>query len=163
MKHVRCFVVAMLVIALMLLGARLVLAQPQPNEYLRGGGIIAGYILGVDMYDQLQPIVWATVYASDYRYTFVAYSSSGGFYEMFVPAGTYNVTVVEQGYKAYSNSVSVSDGSKSTINIYLEQSHVPIPEFPTAMISIIALVTVSACLAMARAKRNRKEDLQPVL
>ena len=75
---------------------------------------------------------------------------------MFVyPAGNYNVTVVEPGYKAYSSFVSVSPGSASTINVYLEQSHVPVPEFPSGMISVIAVVALSAALlAMRRKRRN---------
>lgn len=74
---------------------------------------------------------------------------------MFVPAGNYNVTVVEPGYKPYSNTVSVSPGSSSTINFYLEQSHVPVPEFPSGMISVIAVVALSASLlAMRRIRRK---------
>jgi hypothetical protein len=75
---------------------------------------------------------------------------------MFVPAGNYNVTVVEPGYKPYSSAVSVSPGSGSTINFYLEQSHVPVPEFPSGMISVIAIVALSvAVLAMRRTSRKR--------
>ena len=74
---------------------------------------------------------------------------------MFVPAGSYNVTVVEPGYKSYSSAVAVAAGSGSTINFYLEQSHVPVPEFPSGMISIIAVIALSAALlAMRRTKRK---------
>lgn len=157
MRHVRYFVVTALVIALVFLGAKLVVAQSQtPQYYGPGGGLITGYVLGFDMFDQLQPIAWATVNAADDRYKFVAYSGSGGYYEMFVLAGVYNVTVVEPGYKPYSNSVSVSSGSTSTINFYLEQSHVPVPEFPSGITSVIAVVTLSAALlAMRRTRRKR--------
>jgi len=75
---------------------------------------------------------------------------------MFVPAGNYNVTVTEPGYKPYSNAVAVSAGSASTINFDLEESHVPVPEFPSGMISVIAVVALSAALmAMRRTRRKR--------
>jgi aspartate/methionine/tyrosine aminotransferase len=74
---------------------------------------------------------------------------------MFVPAGTYNVTVVEPGYKAYSNVIAVSNGSASTINFYLEQSHVPVPEFPSGIVQALAVVAMSAALIAMRRKRRR--------
>ncbi len=146
------------VVALMLLSPKLAVAQPQSPQYAGpGGGGITGYVYGFDMFDQLQPIAWASVYADDGQYKFVAYSSSGGYYEMFVPTGTYNVTVVEPGYKPYSNTVAVSSGSTSTINFYLEQSHVPVPEFPSGMMQAFAVVTLSAALlAMRHSKRKRR-------
>jgi hypothetical protein len=75
---------------------------------------------------------------------------------MVVPAGSYNVTVAPPGYKAYSNTVAVSDGSASTINFYLEQSHVPVPEFPTDVASIIAIVAITAALAVMKLRKRRK-------
>lgn len=158
MRRAQSFLVAIGIAALMILGAKLVAAQSQaPQSNGPGGGAITGYVLGFDMFDQLQPIAWASVYADDGQYKFVAYSSSAGYYDMFVPTGTYNVTVVEPGYKPYSNVVVVSNGSASTINFYLEQSHVPVPEFPSGIGQAVAIVTLSAALlAMRRVKRKRK-------
>lgn len=157
MGAVRYFVAGVLIIALVLLGAKLVAAQSQPVQYYGpGGGMIRGYILGFDMYEQLEPIEWASVYANNGQQSFVAYSSGGGYFEMFVPSGNYNVTVVEPGYKPYSSAVSVSNGSSSTIDFYLEQSHVPVPEFPVGIASIITIATLSgALLAIRRTKRKR--------
>ncbi len=158
MRRTQSFLVAVGIAALVILGTKLVAAQPQSPQYNGpGGGAITGYVLGFDMYDQLQPIAWASVYADDGQYKFVAYSSSGGYYEMFVPTGTYNVTVVEPGYNPYSNVIAVSNGSTSTINFYLYQSHVPVPEFPSGMIQAVGIVTLSAALlAMRRVRRKRK-------
>lgn len=144
-------------IALALLGARLAIAQSQPSQsYGPGGGQIRGQVLGFDMYDQLQPIEWANVTATNGQYRFMVSSGSGGYYEMYVPAGVYNVTVAYPGYKAYSNTVAVSDGSASTINFYLEESHVPVPEFPTGMASTIAVVAITAALAVMKLRKRRK-------
>ena len=156
MKPVRFILLTMAIIALTLVGSKFVLAQTRPGQFYGGGGAITGYVLGFDMFDQLQPIAWATVTADNGQYRLQAYSGSGGYYDMFVPAGNYNVTVVEPGYKAYSSAVTVSAGSASTINFYLEQSHVPVPEFPSGMTSVIAVVALSACLlAMRRIRRKR--------
>lgn len=157
MKLVCYVLLAAGIIALALLGTRVAAAQSQPTpSYGPGGGQITGYVLGFDMYDQLQPIEWASVTAIKGQYQFVAYTGSGGHYEMYVPAGDYNVTVVEPGYKAYSNTVAVSDGSASTINFYLEQSHVPVPEFPTGMASTIAVVAIIAALAVMKLRKRKR-------
>ncbi|MGA2790228.1 MAG: carboxypeptidase regulatory-like domain-containing protein [Candidatus Bathyarchaeia archaeon] len=157
MKAVRYLLLATAIVALMLLGSRFAFAQSRADQYYGGGGgAITGYVLGFDMYNQLQPIAWATVTANNGQYSLVAYSGAGGYYYMFVPAGNYNVTVTEPGYKPYSNAVAVSAGSASTINFDLEESHVPVPEFPSGMISVIAVVALSAALmAMRRTRRKR--------
>jgi hypothetical protein len=158
MKPVRDIMLIAVMVALMLLGSKFVFAQTHTDQYYGGGGgAITGYVLGFDMFDQLQPIAWATVTANNGQYSSVAYSGSGGYYSMFVPAaGNYNVTVVEPGYKPYSSIVNVSPGSASNINFYLEQSHVPVPEFPSGMISVIAVAALSvSVLAMRRRRKKR--------
>jgi hypothetical protein len=144
-------------VAMLVLGTRLVGAQPQPQQqYGAGGGLITGSVYGFDMYNELRPIAWAPVHANNGRYTFTAYTGGGGYYAMYVPQGTYNVTVVTPGYVPYSSVVAVSPGSASTINFYLEESHVPVPEFPSGMISVTAVLALAAALvAVKRAKRRK--------
>ena len=147
-----------LFVALMLLSSKLVLAQPHPNQYYgSGGGMIMGTILGFNMWDQLEPVDWASVYANNGQHTFVAYSSAGGFYEMFVPTGVYNVTVVQPGYVNYSNTVSVSDGSTSRINFTLELSHVPVPEFQPNFTLMVMILTLGAALVVRRRSLKRSK------
>ena len=153
MKPTRYFAVAALTIGILLLGTKLVGAQPQVQQ---GGGMIIGSILGFNMYNQLEPISWASIYANNGQHTFVSYSDAGGYYEMYVPQGMYNVTVVEPGYVPYSNAVSVGDGSTSTINFYLEESHVPVPEFPSGMVSAVAVLALAAVLVAARRTKRTK-------
>ena len=157
MKPVRYLLLTIAIVALMLLGSRFAFAQSRTDQfYGGGGGAITGYVLGFDMYNQLEPIAWATITAENGQYRLVAYSGSGGYYDMFVPAGNYNVSVAEPGYKADSSFVIVSPGSASSINFDLEESHVPVPEFPSGMISVIAVVALSAALlAMRRTRRKR--------
>lgn len=153
----RSVILVTAVVALMLLGAKLVAAQSQPQQYGGGGGggMIRGTVLGFNMFDQLEPITWASVYATGGHHTFVAYSSSGGFYQMFVPAGLYNVTVTQPGYVAYSNSVAVSDGSTNSINFVLEQSHLPVPEFQPNVTFIVMVLTLAGALFIRRRSTKR--------
>jgi hypothetical protein len=143
----------------LLVGVMVVSAQshPQPT-FVGGGGMIHGTVYGFNMWDEFVPIEWASVTAADGQYSFVAYSGAGGSYEMFVPAGTYNVTVAPPGYKAYSMSVTVSDGSSSAINFYLEQSGVPVPEFQPSAFAIVLFVALASVLLVKRATRRRKQS-----
>jgi hypothetical protein len=153
----RYVAVAAFAIALLLIGTKLVGAQPQVQpSYGEGGGMITGSVYGFDMFDRLQPIAWASVYANNGQTTFRAYTSGSGYYEMYVPQGLYNVTVVEPGYVPYSSSVAVSPGSASTINFYLEQSHIPVPEFPSGMVSAVTVLALAAVLIAARRTKRRK-------
>jgi len=144
-------------IAVLLVGTKVVGAQLQVQQsYGQGGGMITGSVYGFDMYDELVPIDWATVRAQNSQYNFVSYTGGGGYYEMYVPEGTYNVTVVEPGYLSYSNVVAVSPGSASTINFYLEQSHVPVPEFPAGMATALMVLSLAAVLVAARRTKRKK-------
>ena len=157
MKATRYFVLAAFTIAVLLMGTRLVNAHPQVQPtYGGGGGMITGSVYGFDMFDELEPIAWASVYATSGPYSFVAYTGGGGHYEMYVPQGTYNVTVVEPGYVPYSSVVAVSPGSASTINFYLEQSHIPVPEFPSGMALAVTVLALAAVLVATRRTRRKK-------
>jgi hypothetical protein len=156
MRAMRYFVVVAFALAVLLIGTKFAVAQPQVQPS-NGGGMIRGSVYGFDMYNRLQPIAWASVYANNGHYTFVTYTSGGGYYEMYVfPQGLYNVTVVEPGYVSYSNAVVVSPGSTSTINFYLEESHIPVPEFPAGMASAVTVLALGAVLIAARRTRRRK-------
>jgi hypothetical protein len=143
---------------MLILGSRLVGAQPlkPQQQYDAGGGIITGAVYGFDMFDELEPIAWATVYASSPQYKFTSYTSGGGVYQMFVPQGTYNVTVVQPGYVPQGSIVAVSAGSANTINFYLEESHVPVPEFPSGMVSAIAVLAFAAVLVAVKRNKRKK-------
>jgi virginiamycin B lyase len=82
--------------------------------------MITGSVYGFDKNNQLEPIAWASVYANNGQQTFVAYTGGGGYYQMTVAQGTYNVTGVESGYKSYSENATVTSQSAVTVNFYLE-------------------------------------------
>ncbi len=120
--------------------------------------MIYGWVYGFTWDDQLVPLVWVQVTASNpnvpYPNTLFTTSTEGnGVFEMYVPVGTYNLTVSPRGYVAHSSMVSVADGSSSSVSFYLEESHIPIPEFPTQMVSAIMVMALAVTvLARRRAK-----------
>jgi len=85
--------------------------------------------------------------------------SFDGRYEMWLTPGTYAISVMEwspsnQGHKVVTvPSYVVGEGSDLTMNFYLEESGIPIPEFgATALILSSAL---AASLFIMRRKRRR--------
>jgi len=147
----------LLLAALVAGGTIMASAQNHSQQALQGGGLIRGSVYGFTMYDELTPIEWAPVTASNDQYEFVAYSGAGGIYEMFVPTGVYNLTVVTPGYTTYSTSVAVSDGSASTLNFYLEQSGVPIPEFQPSAFAMVLFIALASVLLAKRASQRRRD------
>ena len=74
-------------------------------------------------------------------------------YEMYQQSGTYELSVESPGYAAKSSNITVGSGQDVTgYNFYLEQDHVPIPEFGPVIALVAAL---GASLFILR--RNRKK------
>lgn len=140
-----------LVLVLLVLGSKPAIAQAPPQ----GGGYVQGWVYGFDMYDELVPLEWVNVTASNGDYRFVASSGTNGSYEMFLPSGTYNLTVSAPGYKSYSRTIAVSNGSSSTVTVYLYESGVPVPEFPAQAILLLMILGVAAALLTKKATKRR--------
>jgi len=142
-------------LAISALGGSIVSAHSQTWQY--GGGYLHGWVYGFNYDNYLLPISWANITATNGPSAFHAASDVNGGYEMFIPVGNYNVTVTEPGYVSYSTSVSVSDGSSSVINFYLDESHVPIPEFQSELFSVVlALSFIVVLLPKKSAARTDK-------
>jgi hypothetical protein len=143
-----------LVLAILVLGVRPATAQGS----LQSGGVLFGYVYGFTMYDQLIPLEWVTVTATGGGYHFATSTGTGGNFEMFLPVGAYNVSISQPGYKPYSSTVAISDGSSSTVNFYLEESGVPIPEFPASTVSMIVVIVLAVTLLTRKATKLRHEN-----
>ena len=161
LKLISYFVVLVVILTVALLSTGSVFAfgntsaQAQPNQY-GGSGYIFGQVLGFDYSNYLVPISWAKVIATNGFSTFASSTGGDGSYGMYVPAGYYNVTALEPGFVPHTIFVAVSDGSSSSINFYLEQSHIPVPEFQPQMVLMVLVVALTATLTAKRAtKRTR--------
>ena len=159
MKPIPHVVAFATVIAIVLLGTGLgagtVFAGTQPMQY-GGGGYVCVNVLGFTYLNYLEPIPWANVTASNGQTLFQGATGTNRCgYELFLPAGTYNVTATEPGYLPTSMTVSVSNGSDSSISLYLYQSQVPVPEFQPQLIPAVLLLALAAVLLTKRSARRR--------
>jgi len=118
----------MVLVFLLLVLAGLASLQHSSNEanaqpyFPYGGGLVAGYVLGFNVYDELIPISWATITATVDSYVIGQTSSlGGGYFEMFLPVGFYNLTVDEWGFISKTMEIFVSSGSSTTLQFILEQ------------------------------------------
>jgi len=161
MKKVSYLVVFVIIAITALLSTGLSFAHtqiarnPQPAQY-GGSGYVFGQVLGFDQYNYLVPISWAKVIATNGIFTFAAATGGDGSYGMYLPAGYYNVTAIEPGFVPHTIFVAVSDGSSSSINFYLEQSHIPVPEFQPEMILMVMVVALTATLLAKRARKQTR-------
>jgi hypothetical protein len=146
-----------LVVTVLILSVGSASAGNHPTQVGPGGGTIAGYVFGFTMFDEREPLVWASVTARSGPYSFSTTTGQDGQYGMFLPTGVYNVTVdAGPAYKAQSTSATVSNGGASDLNFYLERSNVPIPEFPTQLVSVILVAAFAAALIAQRKIRHKR-------
>jgi hypothetical protein len=103
-------------------------------------GLLSGNIGAFTWSDELRPVSWASVTASGAGGTFVSYSWDG-YYDMYLPAGSYELTVAESpGHVSQSAPITVSTGQQVTgFSFYLQRSNIPIPEFGEVMVLVAAL------------------------
>jgi hypothetical protein len=123
----------------------------------QGSGYLQGYVYGLTTNDEMVPLVWANVTASNSNYHFMAATGENGTFGMFLPPGNYTLTVSSPGFKAYNATLVVSDGSDLSLTIYLYESGVPIPEFPVQVptIAMIMILVAAALLTKRMPKRKR--------
>jgi hypothetical protein len=108
---------------------------------------ISGTVRGLDMYDNLIRISWATVTA--YGPTLVATSSLDGFYEMWIANGTYALGVSSPGYETQGVEIQVSMAWKTPVDFDLGPSGGTIPEL-SATEWVSATLLVIACASLRR-------------
>jgi hypothetical protein len=119
-----------------------------------GGGHVHGYVFSFDQYDQLVPVGWADIVATNEAQTFTAYSGENGFYEMMLPTGTFTLSVSEPGYKDYSATIAVSNGSSTAFDVYMERSETPIPEFSGYLAAVVVIAAFASVIVLTRRFRK---------
>jgi hypothetical protein len=119
-----------------------------------GGGRISGYIYGFTIDNTLVPLSWASITALENgEIVDIAYSKNG-FYEMYLPEGSFTLIVEHPGYKQKNVTITVSNGADISLDFVLEQSGEPIPEFNNYPLIILALTILIALLIIKKRKVN---------
>jgi len=169
MNRARLVIATLVVVAFLFVMNGSVVAASHLQQYYGGaGGQISGYVIG----NNKQPVDWAAIYAKSTNRTFEAFSGMSGFYEMRLPAATYNLTINVPGYEALvtnatviegsstnmnfnlnSMDVTVSAGSSSVINFYLQQNQTPVPEFQPTITLLVAVLALASTLVLKRLKQ----------
>jgi len=139
-----------------------------PGAHL--GGESSG-ILELDRLGLARGVVYSYTWCDDWRTTswigivfsgapgIMNYYTFDGRYEAFVPAGTWKMDVIPwlagakaPGYGSQSFTLAVSEGQVGGYNVYLEESGVPVPEFPTAIVVLVS--ALAAALSILRRRRK---------
>jgi len=122
-------------------------------------GEIYGLIVGYTWCDDWRSTSWTTVQFTAADGTLYNYYTFDGQYVAYLKSGPYSMSVVfwtpakGEGYKVYTAPFHMSDGAISTFNVYLEQSGVPIPEFPVA--AVMLALSLAASLVILRRRRKQ--------
>ena len=153
MRVATAFLISLLSILLVLAAESAALAASTPKYYGGAGGTISGVVVSPSG----SVVDWSQVHADDGNQTFEAFSGFSGFYLMRVPAGTYNVSVYDfynPVYWAPSVSVTVTDGSNTTVNFYLQpQPPAVVPEFQPNLVAVLSMLAIAAaCFITKRPK-----------
>jgi hypothetical protein len=90
---------------------------------------VYGTVLGPDIYDEARPLSWATIDLEPNNRTLsdiiginprnYTTSSVDGFFQLWVPQGSYGMGVSLPGYSTYSAQISVPSGSNLSMQIWL--------------------------------------------
>lgn len=97
--------------------------------------LLTGTVAAYNMHGDLRSVSWAkvTMQGKDDHTTY----SWDGFYEAYLPHGVYTVTVEGPGLTSQSLTVTIPDGGVTTLNFYLSQSGIPIPEYPAQTLPVV--------------------------
>lgn len=113
---------------------------------------IHGTVYWYDMYGNLHPLPWVQVIAEGEGGTNVVSSTTDGTYMMWVPAGSYNLTVAPTPgfYTPASKMVTVSDGGAVTADFELQPSGKPVPEYPSVIQPVMLLIATLVAAVLIR-------------
>jgi len=108
--------------------------------------------------DDYRTTSWVNLIAKGTAGTFTHYTLDGS-YAMWLPAGDYQLTITEwspanEGHRAQTRAIHLSDGQIGQLDFYLEQSNIPIPEMTSPTLVTVALVTATFVLARRRRKTS---------
>jgi len=85
--------------------------------------VLQGYVLGSGSAG-IQPIDWALIRLKSANQGFQVFSGITGFYQIYLPGGTYNVTVsvpVDPTYLNYTTSLTIQNGTTTQMDFNLQR------------------------------------------
>lgn len=123
-------------------------------EQASAGGSIQGTVYARNYMGDYRQTGWANITAAGASRVYAAQFNQGGYYTIFLPTGDYVVTCSLPGYEVVTRQVSVSDGSATSMNFYMEQSGVPIPEFHEYLTPIMASMALLMVLVLQRKRAS---------
>jgi len=115
-------------------------------------GFISGNVLAFTWVNDFRPLSWASVSVEGASGTTWNYYTFDGLYGMYLPDGTYQLTISSPGISSQTLAVAVTGGEVGTAgDVYMQQSNIPVPEF--SGIAILAFTALA--LAVYVLKRRR--------
>jgi len=115
-------------------------------------GFISGNVLAFTWVNDFRPLSWASVSVEGASGTSWTFYSFDGLYGMYLPDGTYQLTISNPGISSQTLAVAVTGGEVGTAgDVYMQQSNVPVPEF--SGIAIIAFAALAASLYLLKRRR----------
>jgi hypothetical protein len=132
---------------------------------LQLNGYLSGTVYGSTWSGELRTLSWVGVQAAGNQSTFKA-SSVDGFYEMYLPAGKYNVSATEwqtnKGHNSATVSVTVGSGAfLQGLDFTLERSGIPIPETSAATLTLLAAIAATLIVIGTRKHSSRRAAQEP--
>jgi hypothetical protein len=117
-------------------------------------GFVSGNVLGFTYAGDFRTQSWDTItVVGASGATLGTFSTYDGVYQAYLPSAKYTLTISEPGYAPQTLSYSVTAGqSGSGVNVYLEQSQIPVPEFST--VTLVAFSALAASLYLLRRRRK---------
>ncbi len=112
----------------------------------------------LNLFGELYPLSWAQILAAG-PISALAYSIDGDF-DLWLPNGTYTISVgipLYQVYEPQSLTITVTDGSETSLGFNLVETGIPIPEFSTTQ--FVMIVTILASLLFFRRLKKRHRNL----
>ena len=154
MNFARIVTISMLTLVVLLISSRIVSAHYLPQQNLQNTAL-QGYVLGSGSAG-IQPIDWALITLKNGQQSFEVFSGITGFYQIYLPSATYNITVnvpVDPSYLNYSTTLMIPNGTTTLMNFQLRQI-LPVPEIHTPLTTVMVLSVVGATL-LARKTRGK--------
>jgi len=118
-------------------------------------GFISGTALAFTWANDFRPLSWATVSVTGASGATWNYYTFDGQYGMYLPGGSYSLTIASPGIASQTLSVAVTGGEVGTAgNVYMQQSNIPVPEFNGVALVVFAALAASVYILCRRRKES---------